>query len=753
MAAVGLAALGIGNFRFTSDIHSFFAKDYEATREYESLKKEFNHFENSIVYVMDFGARSALVPENLQLIAELTRRVAQQPGVQRVQSLTSAPYIASSDSEVVTDELFSSYALTHPDVLAQRVEYAGKSELLGGRLLSADHRVTAIFSQYSAASVAELSALEAITDQSNALKSQLMLSHPGLGVYLIGDLLVERATFDAALDSVVTLYPIIMLLGAVILWLFFRSFFLITAGFSIILAATLFTAGCAGWMGIVFDQTSILSIILVFIIVLADMVHINASFQARLADGVTTTDALTASLSENLIPIFLTSLTTAIGFLCLNACISPPLVTLGNLTALGVMSALVFTLGILPASITFLGGGKAKSTSRISSVLMSAVGWSVDHPGRVIRFFLLTVVIVAPFIFFNTVQDDAIAYFSKDNPVRIGFEFSDQNLANHQQVNVGIKPLQENIFSPHFLSQMMGFADWLKQQPHVMNVSGYHDVLRQVNQVLSDSGDATPLQNLDQDSIAQYWMIYEFGLPVAGAAQDFVSLNKDAVRYNILLDAMSSEELLRFKLDCEAWILNNMEQVDLVISSEDILFSSLSHDVVSSMLYGSILSLLLISTVLLISFGSVRYGLLSLVPNVLPAVMVYGAWGLLNGKVNMSIAITFSISLGLIVDDTVHILSRYVASRRQGMDAREAIVGAIEHTGTALIVTSLVIASGLAVLTWSDYGVHSLIGWVTAPIIVVALLLDFILLPALLVWWDRPGRSLQASKNYAFQPQ
>ena len=129
-----------------------------------------------------------------------------------------------------------------------------------------------------------------------------------------------------------------------------------------------------------------------------------------------------------------------------------------------------------------------------------------------------------------------------------------------------------------------------------------------------------------------------------------------------------------------------------------------------------------------------RVGLISLVPNLLPAAFGFAAWGWMNGEINIAISVVMGMTLGIVVDDSIHFLSKYLYARRDlGMATEAAIVHAFQTVGRALWVTSLVLVLGFLVLAFSDFRPTADMGLLTAIVIAFALILDFLLLPALLL--------------------
>jgi predicted RND superfamily exporter protein len=152
--------------------------------------------------------------------------------------------------------------------------------------------------------------------------------------------------------------------------------------------------------------------------------------------------------------------------------------------------------------------------------------------------------------------------------------------------------------------------------------------------------------------------------------------------------------------------------------------------------------LILISFILILALRSRRFGLLSLAPNLIPAGLAFGIWGLANGEIGLSLATASGMTLGIVVDDTVHFLSKYLRARREkGYTPEQAVRYAFQTVGVALWVTTMVLVLGFGVLAFSSFKMNGDMGMMTAMTIAVALIVDFLFLPALLLKMDRQEAS------------
>lgn len=198
---------------------------------------------------------------------------------------------------------------------------------------------------------------------------------------------------------------------------------------------------------------------------------------------------------------------------------------------------------------------------------------------------------------------------------------------------------------------------------------------------------------------------------------------------------MPTKKMLALENAANNWLNENTpEYMHAKGVSTTMMFAHLTQRQINSMIKGTAVALILISLVLAFAIRSPRFGLLSLIPNITPLLVGLGIWGLTVGYINTGISIVFGMTLGIIVDDTVHFLSKYLRARREmGKSPEDAVRYAFKTVGQALVVTTFVLVMGFLVLAQSDFGMNSGMSKITMLIISLALILDFLLLPSLLV--------------------
>ena len=249
---------------------------------------------------------------------------------------------------------------------------------------------------------------------------------------------------------------------------------------------------------------------------------------------------------------------------------------------------------------------------------------------------------------------------------------------------------------------------------------------------------------MDQLTIIDYLVGYQLIAEIEPSLQPIFNNDYSAIRLVVGTSNLTNEEILGFASRIDSWAMENVSD-DFKITRGDntILRARISSVLTTELMQGFAMSFVLITLTMMIGLRSVRYGLLSIMPNIFPATIVFGFWGLLVGELSPYVLMLFSISIGLVVDDSVHVLSKYMDARKTGSDIPQAINYSLEKAGSAITVTTIVLALGTFVLIFSGTGLFQNVALLITPIVLVALFLDLLFLPPLLQrfeGWSRKNR-------------
>ena len=368
---------------------------------------------------------------------------------------------------------------------------------------------------------------------------------------------------------------------------------------------------------------------------------------------------------------------------------------------------------------------------------MDRFGQWVVNNSRVLLWSMVTVVVVLiASIPRNELNDVFVEYFDETVDFRQASDFTTEHLTGLYQVQYSLESEEESgIAKPDFLAEVVAFANWYRDQPETLHVDVISDTFKRLNKNLH--GDDPSWYRLpdERDMAAQYLLLYEMSLPFGLDLNNQIDVSKSATRITVSLKTISSNDMLALERRADEWLAANTSAIKQAEGTgTTLMFSHIGRRNIISMLIGTSVALAAISFLLILALRSVKIGLLSLVPNLVPGAMGFGLWALLVGEVGLALSVVTGMTLGIVVDDTVHFLSKYLRARREeGLDPANAVRYAFRTVGWALMVTSIVLVAGFSILAMSSFELNSGMGLLTAMVIALAIIADFLLLPALLL--------------------
>ncbi|MBE0435617.1 MAG: MMPL family transporter, partial [Methylomicrobium sp.] len=554
-----------------------------------------------------------------------------------------------------------------------------------------------------------------------------------------GIAMMNSAFVEAAMNDNMTLVPLMYGIVIVLLLLTLRSVSATVSVVLLILFTITSSLGLFGWFGWHLNPTSAVASTIILTIAVADCIHVLAAFLHAMQQGLDKRHAIQEALRINFKPIALTSLTTTIGFLSMNFSDAPPFRELGNIVAVGVVIALVLTLTLLPALMVLLPVKIRLKTPREKSSLSGLANWVVRWRKPLLLFNTFLGVVLAGIAFNNELNDDFVKYFDETVEFRRATDFLNQNLGGIYSIEVALDTGSEGgISEPLLLRQIDQLVGWLYLQPEVVHVHSITDTFKRLNKNMhSDDNSAYSLPE-HRELAAQYLLMYEMSLPYGLDLNDQITIDKSGLRLIITLKSLSTNQILDVEQRINQWVRDHMPEIGYQMASTTLMFSHIGKRNIKSMIFGAFIALGFISLLLVFAFRSIKLGFISLVPNLAPAAMAFGVWALIDGQVGLGLSVVTSITLGIVVDDTIHFISKYRHARvDKGLSSEEAVRYAFSTVGIAIWMTSVVLACGFFVLSFSQFTVNAQMGLLTAITIAIALLMDLLLLPPLLMVLDR----------------
>jgi predicted RND superfamily exporter protein len=735
-----VAGSGIQFLHFSSDFRIFFNPDNPQLQAFDALQNTFTKSDN-ILFVLAPKDGNVFSRETLAAVEELTQEAWKIPYSLRVDSITNYQHTYADGDDMMVEDLVKDAATLSDAELAQKRQVALDEPLLRDRLISPDGAVTGINIMIQVPGKSTSETPEAAR-YAWALNDRMAEKYPDIGFYLTGMAIMNYAFAEAGQQDVIHLYPFMFAVVLGVLAILIRSIPGTIGTLAVIILMIVGTMGLAGWMGIQMSPTTTGVPIIILTLAIADCVHLLVNFLHLMREGYERRAAMIESLRINLQPIFLTSLTTAIGFLSLNLGEVPPFHDLGNMSAIGVFIAFALSITFLPALMMVL----PIRTTHTGEENGKRMAWIADFVIRRRKLLLWLMPAMALFLIAqvprNELDDQYVKYFDPAIRFRADTDFAVSHLTGIYMVEYALDSGEPGgISDPKFLQRVAAFAEWYRQQPFVLHVNTFTDVMKRLNQNMHGDDPAWYRLPEDRKLAAQYLLLYEMSLPFGLDLNSQININKSKLRFTVSLKPLTTNEFLVLEARATEWLQQNTPPpMHVQAVSPAVMFAYIGYRNIRAMLKGSVLALLMISGVLVIALRSVRIGLLSMIPNLIPMSMAFGVWGMYNGRVGLALSVVTGVTLGIVVDDTIHFLSKYLRARReQGKSPQEAVRYAFITVGNALWATSFVLVLGFLVLTLSDFRMNADMGLLTAVTIALALLADFLLLPPLLMQFGGRG--------------
>ncbi|EMV3027127.1 MMPL family transporter [Vibrio parahaemolyticus] len=733
-----VATIGGKNLYFRGDYDIFFDGTNKQLLAFDEIQTTFAKTDNlAIVIAPEDG--DIFTPQTLSLIQKITVDAWQVPYSSRVDSIANYQHTEAFDDELlVEDLLYSEYELT-PERISKVKSIALSEPVLKSALVSEKGDVTVVNITVQLPEMDKTAEVEEVVSSINAMIDRYQRAYPDVTFHKAGIIAMNHAFMTAAQDDSSTLVPTMLVVILVFLTIMLRSILSVIATLIVIIGSVMATMGISGWAGMFLSTATVNVPTLIMTLAVADCVHVIATMRQSMKNGFTKVQSIERSIALNFVPILITSVTTAIGFLMMNMSDSPVLRDFGNLSALGVMVACFLSVTLLPALLKLLPIHVKMETSQDQKHVMDRLGdFVVSQRRALLPLSVAVIVVCASLIPLNKVNDESVEYFGQRNEFRQAADFMEERISGMTNISIAIKTNEsQGIAAPDFLNTIGEFSSWLRDQPETDHVATLADVYKRLNKNMHGDDEAYYSLPQARELAAQYLLLYEMSLPYGLDLYNQINVDKSSIKMVLTVANLGSVELVDLENRIYQWFAEHAPQYQVVASSPSLMFAHIGETNMASMLSTLPITLVLISALLIFALRSVRLGLISLMPNIAPAVIGFGLWALISGEINLGLSVVVTLTLGIVVDDAVHFLSKYQRARREGQTAEQAVRYAFHTVGRALWITTVVLVAGFSVLAMSSFRLNADMGQLSAIVIFIALVVDFLFLPTLLMLFDK----------------
>jgi predicted RND superfamily exporter protein len=740
----------------------FLHEDDPTLLEYNRFRDQFGRDEMVVIAIQ---SEEVFEQKFLQKLHALHRELEDNvPYLDDITSLINARNTRGAEGELIVEDLLEEWPEDEAALAAVR-ERAFSNVLYKNMLLSEDGTITTIAIKtdaYSSAGVEEdvmagfeEESAEAATGErpflTDAENSELVnavreivnkYDAPEFRIHLAGSPVVADVLKRSMQSNMARFMLLALVAIALVLSLLFRRISGVILPFVVVISSLLATLGLMAMLGIPFKlPTQILPSFLLAVGVGAS-VHLLAIFYRNLQLGDDKEQAIADALGHSGLAIIMTSLTTAAGLASFSGAEIAPISDLGKIASIGVLISLVYTLVIVPVLLSLFpikatNGGKTQQRhARMDSVLESIARFSTRRSRLVLA--VSAVILVGGLAGASQARFSHKPYewLSTKEPVRQGNDFVDQNLKGASFVEVVVDTGKENgLYEP---AAMQGLEQ-LHREVETIDTGDIFigktlslaDILKETNRALNENREEFYSIPDNRQLIAQELLLFENS--GSDDLEDFVDSRfqiarftaktpwADGVYYSDLIDELKQ----RFRR-----VLG--DDVKLAVTGMIALLSRTMHATILSMAESYMIAAAVITLMMILLIGNLRIGLVSMIPNLTPIILTLGLIGWFGMPLDLFTILIGSIAIGLAVDDTIHFMHNYRRYHHDTGDVDEAVRQTLLTTGRAMLVTTVVLSIGFFLYMFANLSNLQNFGLLTGFTIIMALLADFFLAPALM---------------------
>ena len=739
LIAVCLLATGLTKLTFNPDLETYFPEGHPAVIRYNEIDDMFIPTDNLIIAVHS-NEGTLFNGDSLKVIEELTKKSWTIPYSVRVDSLTNYSYVKSVNDDLIVEPFIEEAEKKSIEFFEKRENLVTGEDIIYKSLISEDKKTSVVSIIVDPPGPNKEDQNSELINYILGFIEPIKESNENLDIRLLGNPYLDYISPRIVKAEMPVVMPLMLLLIFFIVFLMIRSYVAVLATFVVILMSLIATFGSIGILDNPLNQMVTTIPILIITLALADCIHLFSIYFQNRVKGISSKESMEKSLEMNIQPLFLTTISTCIGFLCLNFIEVAPLRDFGNAVAIGIGFAFIFTIFFIAPIVSFF---EVKTASKVTKQtrFSTSVGSFILKNGNKLIFsstsisFLILLCIPMNELDENPTQMYAEGFtsFSSDTL------WLDEKLSVTFPVNFLATNEEGQVSDPDFLKILDKFSVWLEEREQVNHVTSLANNMKNLNK--SMHGDDPEWKKIPEnaDLSAQYLFFYEMSLPMGLDLNSSISQDRKSTKISATLKDMSANEFKEFNNEVLGYLRqNNLENMISEPSSFRVIFTYMVEAIVNSLLYGLFIGILLITLIIGLFFRSYLLPALSIFPNILPIGMGFGLWGLFVGDVGFMVAVGMGSTLGVIIDFTVHFLSKYELARKEfKKSVEESVIYSFETVGFALIIMTVVLALGFSVLNLvtfipiQDFAKFSVICFIGG------LIINFLFLPNLLMKFDK----------------
>lgn len=737
-------ASNLKNLSFEGSYRIWFGEDSKILKDYDDFRLIFG---NDDAVTITFKDENGIFNKKaLGTVQRITEKLWQTKYITRVDSITSYQHVHTDkeypDEIIVEDFILDIDKLSLKD-LKEKKTIAINDPQVSGSMISYDGTTTMIMARL----VAKAGENEDISFELMKLIDDILapeMKFTGYKFWINGGAAITTAFVVIAQDDGGFFTPLVICSVMLILFLLFRR----VGGSLIPMAVVVLTVMVVLSIQVIlgYKLNNFTANIPVFIVAIgiADAVHIYIVWLMYRKRGEDNKTAVTHTLEKNMLPIFLTSVTTSVGFASLTISKIVPVATLGIATASGAILAFLLSVIFMPAMLLLLN--KEIKTDNLKQIdenkhsnnrYKNYAKFLIKNDKKIVLFTTLLFVIFGLGLFKVKVDSNTIRYFGEEVEIRKSTEFTMKNLTGPMSYEIVVDSMKKDgIKDPKFLKTVQKFYDEFQAKfSDVRHISSLLDVVKQFNKVMNGDNQQFYTVPNSKEMVAQYLLLYSMSLPQGMEINDKMDIEERLLRVTGQINLVDTSK----DLEMIAWVSKWWEDTPYSarVDGQTAMFAYMQSDVTDTLIYSMSIAMGLVSLMMLIIFKNIKMLAIFILPNILPLILVVGIMGWLGITIDMGVAVSGAIVLGVAVDDTIHFFVKYFDAKKKGFSLEDSFAYVFQYAGTAIVFTTIILTLSFLLFMGSSFAPNYNFGIVTASALIIAFIADLILLPAILSVMDR----------------
>jgi len=711
--------------------------------------------------------------ETISLIHDITRFLEDHRHITQVRSLSKYQYTHDDDGMMATDDLFEDVdtLAEQPGVLQQAREVMAGEELALGLLVTEDFQHTQIIARTVYRPGENSHNVELVQELREFIKTQGYWDK-GFDIHMSGVPVVGERFETLTENDMAWLNPTMMVIMLILLFVIFRSFFAMIVPISVIGTTMLIVTATQGWLKFPFTAVNSALIPTVIILCIGTSVHVLVEFfQFRLA-GKHQKDAARETINDLFYAVLFTCVTTALGFIALSVTELKPVREFAILAAIAPMVIFLLSMTTLPAILSYVAwvprNQKAKleagETQSVEDILgqehsngHSPTLWLTHHiPLFTLKYrksIAVLGVLVTIFSVYSVshirVDANVVNYFKKDSWIAQDLHYFNDVFKGISNLEVIVDTGEDGgVKNPELLQRVDAMETWLESFDETGKATSVVDFYKQINQSLNEDNPAFFTLPTSREMAAQFLLLYENTGPNEDLS-DLKDFNEQYLRVQIPVLNMDETDTTRLISELKAGIAEKFSSLDLEMTGNLIMNNAQNRYVNNGMFRSFGIAIFTIGVCFIVLFRSFKYGIIALVPSIVPVLLTGGLISFAGVSMDLGTMIVGAMTIGIAVDDSIHLMSRYLLMRKRGLGVYEAVQFAMNSSGRAVVLTSIILVSGFSVMLLGSFVSYIYVGLFSAMIMSMALIGDIFFMPALLYLVDADKRTAaEVQKSY-----